>query len=758
MRLKNWLLTGTSITMLAFAPVAANAQSAELQSAYSAYVQAQASGDAAALEAAQTALTELCIVEGFASIDECIAALSGAAPAAEPAVEEPAPAEEPVAEEPPPVQEPVVEEPAVEAAPPAEAAPPVEEAPAVEEPVMEEPAPEAAPAPEAPVVQEAPAEAAPAAEQPVAEEPVVEAPAAEEPAVVTEEPAATSEQPAAEQPVVEEPAPTAEETAPAAAAGDIEAQLAAHVDAYNAAVADLAAGVPDAQARIDAALAEITAICGLLGYTDNATCTADFGLTLSPLPEAAPAEQQPAAVPADPAAPVPGDEQPAPVEETTSDGQPAEMVEELPPGVTPEQIAPVFDSAKDASAPADANATAEAGTPADASAPAEAQAAPAAPTEPAPPAPTSDAEAQAEVLMTLQAAPPPAVTAEAGTAVAATGGTTVEQTIVNNTVNNITNNITNINTTVTGDNNTVQTGVQQTPVTVVEAPVVETDTGSAIAQLIVQVGTQLIINSVGQDTDRFYDPSRGDEIYYEDLSNGRTREVITRPDGTQIVTVRNRNGDILRRSRITPDGREYVLAYFDDRYYDDLVEWRDPAADLPPLRLNIPVQEYVLDSRYADENELTEFFAQPPVENVARLYSIDEVKRSARLRDSVRRLEVGNLTFDTGAATIGRDQVQSLSAVANAMLTLLERNPNETFLIEGHTDAVGSDVSNLRLSDMRAATVARVLTDFYGVPPENLATQGYGERYLKIRTEAAERENRRATIRRITPLITVASN
>ena len=53
---------------------------------------------------------------------------------------------------------------------------------------------------------------------------------------------------------------------------------------------------------------------------------------------------------------------------------------------------------------------------------------------------------------------------------------------------------------------------------------------------------------------------------------------------------------------------------------------------------------------------------------------------------------------------------------------------------------MGSDISNLRLSDLRAATVARILTDFYGVPPENLATQGYGERYLKIRTEAAERE------------------
>ncbi|SMQ70199.1 Outer membrane protein OmpA [Devosia lucknowensis] len=731
MRLKNWLLAGTSISMLAFAPIAANAQDAELQSAYQAYVQAQASGDAAALEAAQTALTELCIVGGFASLDECIAAISagGAAPAAEePAAVEPAPAEEPVAEEPAPEPAPV-EEPAPVAEEPA----PAEAAPAPEQPAVEE----VAPAPEQPAVEAAP----PAAEEPVMEETApadaqtMEAPADAEPVI---------DQPAAEQPAVEEAAPAAEEQPAVAAEGDVEARLAAAVDAYNAAVVDLAAGVPDAQARIDAASAEIASICGVLGYTDNETCVADFGLTLSPLTEAPTGEQQPAVEP--------GDNQPVPVEEVTSDGQPAELVEDLPAGVDADQIAPVLDSAKDQEA---APAAAVEGQPAvegEAAVEAQGQADVQATSEPAP---TNDEEAQAEVLRTFAAEPMDAVTAEAGTEVTATGNTTVNQTVINNYVTNITNNVTQVNTTVTGDNNTVQTGVQQTPITVVEAPEVQTPTGDTIAQVILQVGAQLIVNSIGQDTDRFYNPDQ-DEIYYENLSNGRVREVITRPDGTQIVTVRNRNGDILRRSRITPDGTEFVLAYFDDRYYDDLQNWRDPAADLPPLRLTIPVREYVLDARYADERELETFFAQPPVEQVARLYSIDEVKRSARLRDSVRRLEVGNLTFDTGAATIGRDQVRSLSGVANAMLALLERNPNETFLIEGHTDAVGSDISNLRLSDSRAATVARVLTDFYGVPPENLATQGYGERYLKIRTEAAERENRRVTIRRITPLITVA--
>ena len=154
-------------------------------------------------------------------------------------------------------------------------------------------------------------------------------------------------------------------------------------------------------------------------------------------------------------------------------------------------------------------------------------------------------------------------------------------------------------------------------------------------------------------------------------------------------------------------------------------------------------------------HEVADFFSQPPVEQVRRIYSIEEVKRSARIRDSVRRLEIGGLTFDSGKATISRNQVGALSNVANAMLALLDRNPAETFLIEGHTDAVGSEISNLGLSDLRASTVARILTDFYDIPPENLVTQGYGERYLKVRTEAAERLNRRVQIRRITPLITL---
>ena len=183
-------------------------------------------------------------------------------------------------------------------------------------------------------------------------------------------------------------------------------------------------------------------------------------------------------------------------------------------------------------------------------------------------------------------------------------------------------------------------------------------------------------------------------------------------------------------------------------------EWRDPGLDLPPMRLNIPRRDYILESENVQgPDDYYDFLEQPPVENVERLYSVDEVKRSARVRDMTRRVDLDTLTFEFGSASIPESEIAKLEGVAQAMERLLEKNPAETFLIEGHTDAVGSDVANLALSDRRAESVADALTNVFAIPPENLATQGYGEQYLKVNAEGPERENRRVAIRRITPLV-----
>ncbi len=249
------------------------------------------------------------------------------------------------------------------------------------------------------------------------------------------------------------------------------------------------------------------------------------------------------------------------------------------------------------------------------------------------------------------------------------------------------------------------------------------------------------------------------ETYYEELPRGRVRETVIRSDDSRIVTIYNRYGDIIQRSRISPDGREYVLIYAPDAGRDEARVYIDVGLNLPPMRLTVPVNDYIVTTSRAQDRDYYEFLAEPPVERVERVYSIDEVKSSARLRDKVRRIDLDTVTFPSGSAEVPLAQARTLRKVAEAMEQVLDKDPGETFLIEGHTDAVGSDRANLILSDKRAETVASLLTEVYGIPPENLQVQGYGERFLKIRTEAAEQQNRRVAIRRVTSLVRpVAAN
>jgi outer membrane protein OmpA-like peptidoglycan-associated protein len=239
---------------------------------------------------------------------------------------------------------------------------------------------------------------------------------------------------------------------------------------------------------------------------------------------------------------------------------------------------------------------------------------------------------------------------------------------------------------------------------------------------------------------------RDGDIRYERLRDDRIKEIVVRPNGDRIVTI--------RRSRIDNRDVEIVIFYSPDLERGrDRLYLRDAGDELPPMRLGIPVEDYIVDVSSDPDRDYDEFLSEPPVEQVERVYSVDEVKNSARIRDKVRRIDLDTITFETGSAEISRDQASSLRKVAEAINGILDRNPGETFLIEGHTDAIGSDESNLVLSDERAESVASVLSELFEIPAENLVTQGYGERYLKIDTDEEERANRRVTIRRITPLV-----
>jgi outer membrane protein OmpA-like peptidoglycan-associated protein len=243
-----------------------------------------------------------------------------------------------------------------------------------------------------------------------------------------------------------------------------------------------------------------------------------------------------------------------------------------------------------------------------------------------------------------------------------------------------------------------------------------------------------------------------DDVEVQNLPGGHTRTIVYRRNGSQIVTVRDRYGNLISRIRVTPDGREVVL--FDYRFDADVPPpvIYEPG-ELPPFLVDLPEERYILVYGGASDEQIYDALLAPPLIEPERAYTVEEVTRNEGIRDIVPRIDLDTITFDFGSATISSSQMDELTALGQAMEEVIEENPAEVYLIEGHTDAVGSDYDNLILSDRRAEAVAVALTYNFDIPPENLITEGYGEQYLKVNTQEPERQNRRVTVRRITPLL-----
>ena len=234
----------------------------------------------------------------------------------------------------------------------------------------------------------------------------------------------------------------------------------------------------------------------------------------------------------------------------------------------------------------------------------------------------------------------------------------------------------------------------------------------------------------------------GSEVRTERYADGSTRTEVTREDGTRIVTIRDSSGRALRRVRIEPDGREYLLID-DTRDFEPVI-----VRDLPR-----PAHE-TFDYRAASDREsLRLALLAADRRDIGRSFSLRQVREYVEVRELAPEINIGGLTFATNSAAIEQSQAEDLREMGLLMRDLIRDDPTELFLIEGHTDAIGSAGYNLLLSDRRAESVALAFTEYFGVPAENMIVQGYGERFLKIPTQEAERLNRRVAVRRITALV-----
>lgn len=155
----------------------------------------------------------------------------------------------------------------------------------------------------------------------------------------------------------------------------------------------------------------------------------------------------------------------------------------------------------------------------------------------------------------------------------------------------------------------------------------------------------------------------------------------------------------------------------------------------------------------AYDEELEDWLVSPPLVKVEPRYRIEDFAEQPRLRYSVPGIEVDTIQFGFGEGFLRTEEVSKLDRIGGIIERIVTSNPTEVFLIEGHTDAVGGSAANLALSTERAQAVRQALLEYFEIGEDNLSTVGRGEAYLKIPTQAPEAENRRVTLRRITPLL-----
>ncbi|HRJ73303.1 MAG TPA: OmpA family protein [Terrimicrobiaceae bacterium] len=85
-----------------------------------------------------------------------------------------------------------------------------------------------------------------------------------------------------------------------------------------------------------------------------------------------------------------------------------------------------------------------------------------------------------------------------------------------------------------------------------------------------------------------------------------------------------------------------------------------------------------------------------------------------------------DLLFDYDMADLRGQAVASLEKLG----TLIRRNPQAAFLIEGHTDSFGSEEYNLALSQRRAESVKAWLVATMNIPADRIEARGFGKSRL----------------------------
>lgn len=94
-----------------------------------------------------------------------------------------------------------------------------------------------------------------------------------------------------------------------------------------------------------------------------------------------------------------------------------------------------------------------------------------------------------------------------------------------------------------------------------------------------------------------------------------------------------------------------------------------------------------------------------------------------RIKEMVARKDISPIAFKSGSAELTPESSKTLNLVA----ATAKKYPSLRMRVEGHTDNVGNDVYNLRLSQQRADSVKKYLVEKGGVDTKQVVAVGFGE-------------------------------
>jgi outer membrane protein OmpA-like peptidoglycan-associated protein len=126
-----------------------------------------------------------------------------------------------------------------------------------------------------------------------------------------------------------------------------------------------------------------------------------------------------------------------------------------------------------------------------------------------------------------------------------------------------------------------------------------------------------------------------------------------------------------------------------------------------------------------------------------RSLSLGEREEIAEIASTKPRIDL-DIQFDYNSAEIRKTSLSSVQELGKAL-----SNPSlkgSTFVVAGYTDAIGGEAYNQDLSERRADTIKRYLTDKYGINGTDLVTVGYGKTKPKDPNAPLDPINRRVQV------------